>query len=150
MRASGGQRSTPKEAGITKPILYDHFSSKKELYLALLDEDLAELHEKVREALDSPTGNRERIRRSFQAYFEFEHEQAWWGQREENPHAWKVSVEQIREGGYNLDIKNPHQVEEENKDPDVLLAEYRQVMAAVGEAKEALKRELRAALERNA
>src|SRR5207253_1665551 len=81
---------------------------------------------------------------------EFEHEQAWWGQREENPHAWKVSVEQIREGGYNLDIKNPHQVEEENKDPDVLLAEYRQVMAAVGEAKEALKRELRAALERNA
>ena len=65
-----------KEAGITKPILYDHFSSKKELYLALLDEDLAELHEKVREALDSPTGNRERIRRSFQAYFEFVHEQA--------------------------------------------------------------------------
>ena len=65
-----------KEAGITKPILYDHFSSKKDLYLALLDADLADLHEKVREALDSPAGNRERIRRSFQAYFRFVHEQA--------------------------------------------------------------------------
>jgi AcrR family transcriptional regulator len=64
-----------KEAGITKPILYDHFSSKKELYLALLDADLADLHDKVKEALDSPVGNRERIRRSFQAYFDFVDEQ---------------------------------------------------------------------------
>jgi AcrR family transcriptional regulator len=65
-----------KEAGITKPILYDHFSSKKDLYLALLDADLAGLHEKVREALDSPAGNRERIKRSFHTYFEFVHDQA--------------------------------------------------------------------------
>jgi AcrR family transcriptional regulator len=65
-----------KEAGITKPILYDHFSSKKNLYLALLDADLADLHDKVKEALDSPVGNRERIRRSFQAYFDFVDEQA--------------------------------------------------------------------------
>ena len=56
-----------KEAGITKPILYDHFSSR-DLYLALLDEDLADLLAKVREALESPVGSRERIRRSFQAY----------------------------------------------------------------------------------
>src|SRR6266545_1763100 len=60
-----------KEAGVTKPILYDHFPSKKELYLALLDADLAELHEKVRAALDGSPGNRERIRASFQAYFDF-------------------------------------------------------------------------------
>src|SRR6266516_6728342 len=65
-----------ERAGVTKPILYDHFSSKKDLYLALLDADLADLHEKVREALDSPAGNRERIRRSFEAYFDFTHEQA--------------------------------------------------------------------------
>src|SRR5207249_7523675 len=51
-----------KEAGVTKPILFDHFPSKKELYLALLDADLAVLHEKVHEALESPIGNRERIR----------------------------------------------------------------------------------------
>ena len=51
-----------KEAGVTKPILYDHFSSKKDLYLALIDADLAVLHDNVRQALDSPIGNRERIR----------------------------------------------------------------------------------------
>jgi AcrR family transcriptional regulator len=60
-----------KEAGITKPILYDHFPSKKDLYLALIDADLALLHEDVRRALSSPKGNRERIRASFQAYFDF-------------------------------------------------------------------------------
>ncbi len=65
-----------EEAGVTKPILYDHFSSKKDLYLALLDEDLAALHDMVRQALASPIGNRERIRASFQAYFDFVHEQA--------------------------------------------------------------------------
>ena len=60
-----------EEAGVTKPILYDHFPSKKDLYLALLDADLAALHEMVKEALRSPRGNRERIRASFQAYFDF-------------------------------------------------------------------------------
>jgi AcrR family transcriptional regulator len=65
-----------KEAGVTKPILYDHFPSKKELYLELLDADLSALHDAVKQALDSPTGNRDRIRRSFQAYFDFVDEQA--------------------------------------------------------------------------
>lgn len=64
------------EAGVTKPILYDHFPSKKELYLALLDADLSVLHEKVRQALNSPIGNRERIRASFEAYFDFVQEEA--------------------------------------------------------------------------
>jgi AcrR family transcriptional regulator len=65
-----------REAGVTKPILYDHFPSKHDLYLALLDADLTSLHDGVREALDAPTGNRERIRASFQAYFDFVDEQA--------------------------------------------------------------------------
>jgi AcrR family transcriptional regulator len=65
-----------REAGVTKPILYDHFPSKKELYLALIDADLAVLHDKVRSALLSPIGNRERIRASFQAYFDFVDEHA--------------------------------------------------------------------------
>src|SRR3989442_7119869 len=55
-----------ERAGVTKPILYDHFSSKKDLYLALLDADLADLHDRVQEALDLHRGNRERIRASFQ------------------------------------------------------------------------------------
>ena len=65
-----------KEAGVTKPILYDHFPSKKDLYLALIDADLAVLHQEVSKALVAPTGNRERIRASFQAYFDFVDEHA--------------------------------------------------------------------------
>jgi AcrR family transcriptional regulator len=65
-----------KEAGVTKPILYDHFPSKKDLYLALIDADLASLHDRVKSALDAQIGNRERIRASFQAYFDFVDEHA--------------------------------------------------------------------------
>src|SRR5256885_7391659 len=65
-----------REAGVTKPILYDHFPSKRELYLALLDADLTILHDRVRTALDAPTGSRERIRSSFRAYFDFVDEHA--------------------------------------------------------------------------
>jgi AcrR family transcriptional regulator len=60
-----------KEAGVTKPILYDHFPSKRELYLALIDADLATLHDQVQKALLAPSGNRQRIHDSFQAYFDF-------------------------------------------------------------------------------
>jgi len=65
-----------KEAGVTKPILYDHFNSKEELYVALLDADASSLEERVRSALQARTGNRERIQRSFQAYFDFVDEHA--------------------------------------------------------------------------
>jgi AcrR family transcriptional regulator len=68
---AASMETVAKEAGVTKPILYDHFPSKKDLYLALLDADLGALHDDVRAALDSPLGNRERIRASFQAYFDF-------------------------------------------------------------------------------
>jgi AcrR family transcriptional regulator len=63
--------SVAKEAGVTKPILYDHFPSKRELYLALLEADLAGLKQRLDEGLESSRGNRERIRASFQAYFDF-------------------------------------------------------------------------------
>ena len=65
-----------KEAGVTKPILYDHFASKQDLYLALIDADAASLEERVRTAINANTGNRERIQRSFQAYFDFVDEHA--------------------------------------------------------------------------
>jgi AcrR family transcriptional regulator len=68
--------SVAREAGVTKPILYDHFPSKRDLYLALLDATLDALQEDVRAALDAPIGNRERIRASFQAYFDFVDDQA--------------------------------------------------------------------------
>lgn len=73
---AASMEAVAKEAGVTKPILYDHFPSKKHLYLALLEADLSVLHEEVRKALEAPIGNRERIRSSFQAYFDFVDEHA--------------------------------------------------------------------------
>ena len=60
-----------RAAGVTKPILYDHFPSKRELYLALLQEDLERLKGRLREAIETSRGNRARIEASFQAYFDF-------------------------------------------------------------------------------
>src|SRR3989442_8903266 len=50
---SASMDTVAKEAGVTKPILYDHFPSKKHLYVALLDGDLENLEERVQDALDS-------------------------------------------------------------------------------------------------
>src|SRR5947207_9137449 len=73
---AASMEAVAKEAGVTKPILYDHFASKKDLYLSLIDADLAVLHQEVRKALAASTGNRERIRASFRAYFDFVDEHA--------------------------------------------------------------------------
>jgi len=56
---------------------------------------------------------------------EFDAEKTWWNNREENKYAWKVSIEQIRERGYNLDIKNPYQEVNELASPAELLENYR-------------------------
>ena len=44
---------------------------------------------------------------------EFDTLKSWWENREESETAWKVDIETIKNNGYNLDIKNPHKVEEE-------------------------------------
>lgn len=38
---------------------------------------------------------------------EFDPVKAWWTNRVENDHAWKVSIKDIQERKYNLDFKNP-------------------------------------------
>lgn len=58
-------------AGVSKPVLYQHFPGKLELYLALLEEHSEALVEKQREALESTDDNRQRVTASFQAYFDF-------------------------------------------------------------------------------
>lgn len=58
-------------AGVTKPVLYQHFESKKELYLALLEEDMARLLGQVEATIAGADSNRERIRRATEAYFDF-------------------------------------------------------------------------------
>src|SRR6059058_3083929 len=60
-----------ERAGVSKPVLYQHFPGKLDLYLALLDESASELVERVRQALNSTTDNALRVRRSIEAYFDF-------------------------------------------------------------------------------
>jgi AcrR family transcriptional regulator len=60
-----------ERAGVSKPVLYQHFPGKQELYLALLDESVEALIETVRTALRSTNDNRQRVAATFQAYFEF-------------------------------------------------------------------------------
>ena len=58
-------------AGISKPVLYQHFPGKLELYLALLDAGIESLEAAVREALASTTDNQERVNATIRAYFAF-------------------------------------------------------------------------------
>jgi len=60
-----------ERAGVSKPVLYQHFPGKLELYLALLDESADELVGIVREALSSTTDNKQRVPATFQAFFDF-------------------------------------------------------------------------------
>jgi AcrR family transcriptional regulator len=60
-----------ERAGVSKPVLYQHFPGKLELYLALLEEHAAGLVARVREALATTTDNRARVAASVAAYFDF-------------------------------------------------------------------------------
>jgi AcrR family transcriptional regulator len=62
-------------AGVSKPVLYQHFPGKLELYLALLDQHCESLVGAVRRALESTSDNKLRVAATMNAYFEFvEHE----------------------------------------------------------------------------
>ena len=58
-------------AGISKPVLYQHFPGKLELYLALLDAGAGQMTAAVREALASTNDNEERVTATIAAYFAF-------------------------------------------------------------------------------
>lgn len=78
---------------------------------------------------------------------EFEPEKAWWKKRRENEFAWRIDIDEIRERGYNLDIKNPNAVEADLEDPDLLLERYHQAAAKAAEIREQLRQALAQSLE---
>jgi len=80
---------------------------------------------------------------------EFEPEKAWWNNRVENEHAWRVSIADIKAASYNLDLKNPHSTDIGPGDIDHLLPEYEQRVAQVAETRNALKEEFHRALTAN-
>lgn len=77
----------------------------------------------------------------------------WWGGaerkgRKAGPQAWKIEVDEIKERGYNLDIKNPHAVADDHGDPEHLLAELDAAEAKAHALREQLKTILAEALTR--
>ena len=86
---------------------------------------------------------------------EFDAEKKWWGKpdtkggfkgRKENELAWKVPAADIKENGYNLDIKNPNTADTGPGDPDELLTELETIRTASRQTLDQLKSELAAAL----
>ena len=77
---------------------------------------------------------------------EFDLEKVWWNNREENKYAWKVSIEEIKERGYNLDIKNPHQEVNELASPEELLDKYRATESNISSIQEKIINVLNEAL----
>ncbi len=60
-----------ERAGVSKPVLYQHFPSKLELYLALLDNACDQVVEGVRAALESTTDNNERVEATTEAFYAY-------------------------------------------------------------------------------
>lgn len=56
-------------AGVSKPILYQHFASKQELYLGILDERVEAIVEQVSTAIESTSTNKGRLESAIGCYF---------------------------------------------------------------------------------
>jgi AcrR family transcriptional regulator len=72
--AQRGYRSTTMDdiaeaAGVTKPLVYQHFSSKRALYLELVNSIAQELLVAVRSAVMQADGPRQQVEMGFAAYF---------------------------------------------------------------------------------
>ncbi len=77
----------------------------------------------------------------------------WWGGpkrkgREQGPLAWKVTAEDVKARGYNLDIKNPHTVADDHGEPEELLAKLTAAEAETARLRDQLKAILAEALAR--
>lgn len=77
----------------------------------------------------------------------------WWGgtkrkDRVETEKAWKVTAEEVKARGYNLDIKNPHTVADDHGDPEELLESLAVAEAETARLRDQLKGILAGALVR--
>jgi AcrR family transcriptional regulator len=68
---AAGMDEIADRAGVSKPVLYQHFSSKLELYLAVLQRHVDNLVSGVRQALRATNDNRQRLRAAVGAFFDF-------------------------------------------------------------------------------
>jgi type I restriction enzyme M protein len=75
----------------------------------------------------------------------------WWGgsarmDRVETELAWRVSIDEVKERSYNLDIKNPHVAADDHGDPVELLADLNEAEARASSLQDQLKSILEEAL----
>ena len=60
-----------ERAGVSKPVLYQHFPGKLELYLALLDRAVDTVIERTRAALESTDDNKQRVAATMHAFYTY-------------------------------------------------------------------------------
>ncbi|MFC6154496.1 TetR/AcrR family transcriptional regulator [Nocardioides yefusunii] len=58
-------------AGVSKPVLYQHFPGKLELYIALLDQSCESVVGAIRAALASTNDNKQRVGAAIAAFYEY-------------------------------------------------------------------------------
>ncbi len=68
---AAGMDEIADRAGVSKPVLYQHFPGKLDLYLALLDQANEQMMDAVVAALSSTEDNKQRVIATMEAYFEF-------------------------------------------------------------------------------
>lgn len=68
---AAGMDEIAVHAGVSKPVLYQHFPSKLDLYIAVVDSHAEKLVSDVNTALRTTTDNRKRVRAAVQAFFDF-------------------------------------------------------------------------------
>jgi type I restriction enzyme M protein len=81
---------------------------------------------------------------------EFSGERDWWRNRAESEFSWRVSIEEIRNRNYNLDIKNPNVVEVGSASPAELLATYQARQDALRSALSDVKKAIEGVLDPHA
>jgi AcrR family transcriptional regulator len=68
-------------AGITRPVIYDHFASKRDLHISLLELHMEELLEFMGDRVASQETSEARLEAGMRAFFEFV---------ETHPYAWRI------------------------------------------------------------
>jgi AcrR family transcriptional regulator len=60
-----------ERAGVSKPVLYQHFPGKLELYLALLEQSSDRIIDATRSALESTTDNKQRVLETMKVFYDY-------------------------------------------------------------------------------
>ena len=126
--SEGGFHGTSMEqiaesAGVTKPVLYQHFGSKRALYLELLEDVGSQLMEAITKATAEAGGPRQQVEGGFTAYFRYVSERrsafrVLFGEGTRRDEQFSEAVSRVEEsiagaiaGLIQADIDDPHRAQ---------------------------------------